>query len=321
MYRLIIKIKYLTFCLLLTIFFAKCKKNEINVDLNNGSQTNIISTDTSLFTKYLIDTITIGTYNKIDLGYVFSYDNLNRVKTAHEYEYFDNLPLYTTRLCTFNYSGNDSLPQSLNLEYVSLSSYEKFKIYFFYNLDKTKNRDSIINLNTPTQKFIRKFYYGINTSNNNYVLTKFTPNVINSYMFNDSASFQNNLCTQFTSRKIQTFSSDYYERYVNLKYDSTANPLTKLNIFPALFMSNYLLPGNHLDDFMTNNNYYLNFNFKNNPKRFENYTYSGASQARLSSTSYSIIYDNKNRILKNNYVDSSNNTLLNFRFINFKYKF
>lgn len=312
--------KYVILFPLILIVLVQCKKADSTPSSPNT--TNIF--DFEINPDNLIDTVTVGHLSTIYYGYFFSYDNFNRVKSIKYYDYFFNQPVNNQRTCTFSYSGSDILPQSLDVNWVNnlSSTVENFKIYFFYNQNKSKDKDSIIDLNNITKKAVRKYEYDMVF---NFVNTKYYQNGNIIPAFKDSAYFNKSNCGTFRSEKINfqggqmaavNWSANFFD-----SWDTNINPFSRINIFPAMFMSNYLDYGNLTDGVTSKGNFIIDFTGVNNLKRLNIYTGSlGGPTKRNSMTSLTEDYDFKNRIVQKKFVDSLGNTFLEQKYVKYKYR-
>ena len=295
--------KRLCFFLLLLLTLSQCKKSDTTEATNTIFD---FPVNTSLMPDTVKDLDNGGTGD----GFIFSYDNLNRVTAVNYYEYFLDQALYNDRTSTFHYSGNDMLPASVDLVWTSSSASVngKYKIYFFYNADKSKNRDSVIDLNDNTQNAVRKYTYdwALNYAKTDYYKTGSTQ-----ISFTDSASFVNYNCVYYRSDRIKySFGNPYIAESAIAQYvhDNRTNPLSGLNIFPALFMNNCLFWGYHTDDIVASPTVTLNFVSQNNVRRSNCSHYGSGGPAswnpRYSRTAYDDTYDASNRLLKRKFQDS-----------------
>lgn len=85
--------------------------------------------------------------------YEYLYDNLNRVTTINYYNHQTGVPAHETTIEYF-YKGKDSIAFKRTKDETDLSYSET--TYFFYNLDKTLAKDSLI---FPNGKLINDFFY------------------------------------------------------------------------------------------------------------------------------------------------------------------
>jgi hypothetical protein len=65
-----------------------------------------------------------------------------------------NIPLNGMGTWTFSYQGDSIKPQSMNL-----LSYNDYRVYFFYNADGSKNKDSMVSSIDPSVQAVRKYAY------------------------------------------------------------------------------------------------------------------------------------------------------------------
>jgi len=292
--------RYIIPCFLIMLGLTQCKKDSPQ----DPAAKNIFTVSPD--PDYLLDTVTVSvkTNNEIHYGYFFSYDNLNRVTKIKNYEYFGNIPLVNNGTWTFNYQGNSSNPESMDQV-----SYTNCRVYFFYNADGSKNRDSIVSTATPTTRAVRKYDYDPAF---NYAVARHYSNGSLKPSLMDSATFINYNCNAIYSKEMSwTGSIAYtYEWFDNFyaQVDNRPNPFSKLNIFPALFLAPYLKMTNPLTGNMWKSNIVMDFAFQNNPLKYKFYDHAIGGYSHIDvSTAEEETYDSKNRITKKIFADSTGN--------------
>lgn len=292
--------KYLISSLLLLVVFARCTKSD-----STAPQTNIFSVTPD--PNYLLDTVSFLDERGSGFGYSFMYDNLNRVKTIKYLQFFTYLALYVDGTLDFSYTGAENNPVSMEM----IAAYSTFqfhnKVFFFYNADHSKQRDSIINLANPTQRSLRKYFY--NPALNGMSVYHYK-NGSPLYRLMDTAVFSNNNCTTLGSSEyiydlnstIPIVTSSGYNEFIST--DDKVNPYFKLNVFPALFLTDYFNFGDYITpDATMIYNHIDYFALVNNAKRIKSAEgYAGASIYKR--TSQLETYDSKNRIVEKKMMDS-----------------
>ncbi|MFN8250872.1 MAG: hypothetical protein U0V75_03235 [Ferruginibacter sp.] len=300
--------KYIIPCLFLVIVLSQCTKD--NPGTPDPAVKNIFSVTPD--PGFLLDTLTVSTRTtkEINYGYFFSYDNQNRVSEIKCYQYFFNTPVNLEGTWKFNYQGNGTNPQSMDQ-----LSYYNYRVYFYYNANGSKNRDSIANAADTTLRAVRKYVYD---SAFNFAVVKVYSKGSLRPTLQDSATFKNYNCTAIYSKQMTWFGNTpyTYEWFDNHypQVDNNPNPLSKMNIFPALFLAPYLKPGYNIHSSMWEGNILMDFAFQNNPVRFRFYDYAtgGYNYAHVSSGE-GVTYDPQKRIIRQDYADSAGTTY-NFRY-------
>jgi hypothetical protein len=276
---------------------TQCNK-ENTQDPNNN---NIFSAVTD--PNYLLDTLTVSVKqtDEIRYGYIFSYDNLNRVSSIKFYEYFYNTPVNNNGTWTFNYPGNSTSPESMDMV-----SFNNYRIYFFYNADGSKNRDSIVSTANSSLRAVRKYDYDAAFS---YAVARHYKNGNLKPSLEDSAIFTNYNCNGIFSKEITWYVSipytyEWFDNYYPT-VDSRPNPFSKMNIFPAMFLTPYLNMGNQVNGNTWKGSIVSDFAFQNNPRKwkFQDHAIGGYDYIHLSNAEGEI-YDSKNRIIRKNFADS-----------------
>lgn len=256
--------------------------------------------------NYLLDSLIVRNHTTKEgaFGYFFSYDNLNRVTSIKYYDYFFDIPLNNEGIWTFNYQGNNTSPQSMDQV-----SYENFRVYFFYNANGSKNRDSIVSPVNPAIWAVRKYAYD---SAFKFAVAKHYNNGSLKASLEDSASFKDYNCTGVYSKEITwtgsiPYSYEWYNNTCSL-VDNKPNPLSKMNIFPALFLSPYLQLGYTIGGKKWSGNHLMDMVFQNNPLKYRlNVSATGGYNWTYIKSAEGETYDAKNRIIRKNYADSSGN--------------
>jgi hypothetical protein len=312
--------KYLIHSLLLIAVFTQCTKSD-----STAPPTNIFSVTPDA--NYLLDTVSFLDDRGTGKGYSFVYDNLNRVKTVKYHQFFSFLALYVDGTLDFSYTGAENNPVSMEMNAAYSSVQFHNKVFFFYNADHSKQRDSIINLDDPTQRSVRKYYY--NPALNGMSVRHYKNNSP-LYKLLDTAVFSNNNCITLGSSKYRyelnssvpigdgSASNEF------ISTDDKVNPYSKLNIFPAIFLTDYLFFGDYITPDATQIYYHIDyFALVNNAKRIKSH-YGPANFATYKRTSRLETYDNRNRIVGKTVVDSSvSGTSVNYQerfFMKYKYK-
>lgn len=300
--------RYIISCLLIIIGLTQCTKD--NPGSGDAATVNIFNIVTD--PNYLLDTLTVSIRqtNDIRYGYCFSYDNLNRVTQIKCYEYFGNMPFNSQGTWTFSYQADSTKPQSMHQ-----MSYNDYRVYFFYNDNGSKNRDSMVSSVDPSIRAVRKYAYD---SAFKYAVVRHYNNGSLKPTLEDSATFKNYNCNAIYSKEI-TWSGSVpytYEWFSNFypQVDKDSNPLSKMNIFPALFLAPYLHLGYKIDGDVWRGSFIMDFAFQNNPTKYKfyqtaiggyNYTYINSGEGET--------YDSKKRIVRKDFADSAG-TLYNIRY-------
>lgn len=309
--------KYLILSLLLIAVFTRCTKND-----STTPPTNIFSVTPDA--NYLLDTVSFLGQTGTGHGYSFVYDNLNRVKTIKYLQFFSFQALYVDGTLDFSYTGAENNP--LSMEMIAAYSSVQFhhKVFFFYNADHSKQRDSIIDMTDPTQRSVRKYYY--NPALNGMSVHHYK-NGSPLYRFIDTAVFSNNNCTTLGSGKyryelnssVPIGDGSVYNEFIAT--DDKVNPYSKLNIFPALFLTDYFEFGDYITPEPTDIFWCIDyFALVNNAKRIRSIEgFAGASIYKR--TSQLETYDSRSRIVEKNIVDSiSGSSFFDRNFLRYKYR-
>ncbi len=300
--------KYIIPSLFIMILLIQCTKDKPNPRNTN----NIFSVTPD--PNYLLDTLTISTRtgNEINYGYFFSYDNFNRVTTIKRYEFFFNMPTNMQGTWTFNYQGTSNNPESMDQV-----SYNNYRVYFIYNADGSKNRDSIVSSVDPVVRAVRKYVYD---SAFNYVVARLYYKGSLKASLLDSAIFKNYNCSDIYSNELTwtgniPYSYETFHNYYS-QVDNHPNPFSKMNIFPALFFAPYLHLGYNVDGAKWRGGIVGDFAFQNNLGKYKFYDYAtGGYNYIFIDNVDEDTYDSKNRISRKDFVDSTG-SVYNMNFSN-----
>lgn len=259
--------------------------------------------------NYFIDTLYYDRGVADKEGEVFKYDVLDRVQSIKYYEILSRTnAVNNQRTCTFFYNGNNQLPAYMDVSWIEAYTYDySYRIYYFYNSNNLKVKDSLVNL-TGSTLFNRVHKYEYNDTT---LLVK-----VKSYKINtgklyrtDSVKIKNyNTDTLFSNcEDYSPITANSTGISYNSQYDDKVNPFSKLNITPALFLSNFLYFPASTKNLATTERFPINFNVSNNvlesSANSQGYTPVNVSNVFRITKSTQVQYDSKNRIVKQFYDD------------------
>ncbi|MGC4101321.1 hypothetical protein [Ferruginibacter sp.] len=292
--------KYFLPCLFVIIGFSQCIKDPVRPQSPDNSNIFTAVTDPN----YILDTLTVSVRltKETIYGYFFTYDNLNRVTKIKYYEYIYNVPLYNRGTWTFNYQGSNNNPESMDQQ-----SYNNFRVYFFYNANGSKNRDSLVSTTDPSIQAVRRYTY--DSAFHFAVANLYYKGSLKSTL-QDSATFTNYNCNTIYSKQISWSGNipvtyEWFDNYYT-GVDYQPNPFSKMNIFPALFLAPYLQLGYKVEGNMWQSDIIKDFVFQNNQRRYwlNDYATGGYNYIHIQSGEGET-YDTKNRIIQKDFADSS----------------